>query len=260
MKPTSPRTTRRAAAKSKGGALTIADLGTRVQSARVARVDKARLERARRLLLAYLSTAHSHGLPVKDVVREMVDGQTAWRISMAIRDEIIKAPPPQVRDADCAQGCAFCCILTGGDGGVITASEATRLRQALQPLAGRPDGRDWHPNACPALDPETRSCRAYDARPMICRSFISTDARACEANAEGAAEHGAGLLGNHLDYLLVHSLCRAALKGIAQVPTYSLAQTAALGVAGQDDIAPAKQKSTALDTACQDGVAAAQGI
>jgi len=257
MKPTSPRAARRQAAKSGKGALTLEDFAQRVTKARVAGVDKARVDRARRILTSYLQTAFAHQIPAKDVLAEMASGQATWRLGMAVRDEMMRTPPPVVRDAACAQGCAFCCILNGGEGGVITAFEAAQLHQALLPLAGEPDGRDWHTKACPALDPETRSCRAYDARPMICRSFVSTDAAACEANAEGGKELGAGLLGNHLDYLLVLALCRAALKGITQVQTYSLADTAALGVAGSDDLPSAKQKTTALDTACRDAVTAA---
>ncbi len=259
MKPTSPRAARRQAAKSGKGTLTLEELAQRVAKARVAGVDKARIERARRILTSYLQTAFAHQIPAKDVLSEMASGQAAWRLGMALRDEMMKSPPEVVTNAACADGCAFCCILNGGEGGVITAFEAAQLHAALTPLAGQPDGRAWHPSGCPALDPETRSCRAYDARPMICRSFISTDASACETNAEGGKEMGAGLLGNHLDYLLVLALCRAALKGITQVQTYSLAETAALGVAGSEGFAEARHKSSALETACRDAVAAAAG-
>ncbi|MEL7430892.1 MAG: YkgJ family cysteine cluster protein, partial [Pseudomonadota bacterium] len=133
---------------------------------------------------------------------------------------------------------------------------------ALQPIAGQPDGRDWHPQACPALDPATQTCRAYEARPMICRSFLSMDASACEANANGGTEQGAGLLGSHLDYLAIHVLCRQALKGITQVHSYSMADTAKGAVEGGDESATlraAKQGSAALERACKDGVLAAGG-
>ncbi|WP_375254421.1 YkgJ family cysteine cluster protein, partial [Yoonia sp.] len=122
--------------------------------------------------------------------------------------------------------------------------------------------RDWHKDACPALDPETRSCRAYEARPTICRSFLSMDADACRENAEGGKAQGAGLLGSHLDYLAVHALCRQALRGISQVPSYSLAATAAGAVAGQDlesSLHAARHKPSALDQACKEGTAAAGG-
>ncbi len=257
MKPTSPRAARRQSAKSGKNVLTLEALAQRVTKARVGGADKIRLERAKRILTSYLQTAFAHQIPVKDVVDEMASGKAAWRLGMAIRDEMMKSPPEVVRNAACGDGCAFCCILSGGEGGVITGFEAGQLHAALSPLAGQPDGRAWHKSACPALDPDTRSCRAYEARPMICRSFVSTDAKACEANAQGGKELGAGLLGNHVDYLMVLAVCRATLKGITQVQTYSLAETAALGVAGSGGFEDAKHKSSALETACRDAINAA---
>ena len=262
MKPTSPRAARRLAQKSdKSGAVTVADIAARVAKARVKGATKAQEDRAKRILSSFLQTAQTYGMPVKEVVAEMASGQAAWRLGHAVRDEILKAPPEAVTKAACAQGCAFCCILSGGEGGVITGFEAQQLHNAISPLAGQPDGRAWHPNACPALDPETRSCRAYDARPMICRSFLSMDAAACESNAAGGKEQGAGLLGNHLDYLVIHALCRQALKGITQVHTYSMAATAAAavdGIAVSDGITGARHKPSALERACSDAAKAAQ--
>jgi len=259
MKPTSSRAARRMAAKS-GKAMTIADLAARAEKARPKGLPPALATRAKRILMSYLQMAETHGMPVKDVIAEMVSGQAAWRLGHAVREEIMKAPPEAVKNAACKEGCAFCCILTEGDGGLITQFEAQQLQAALAPLAGKPDGRAWHPQACPALDPNTRGCRAYDARPMVCRSFLSTDAAACERNAAGGEEAGAGLLGSHLDYLAVHALCRAALRGLSTVPTYGLSQVAAATVAGKDQanaMAAAKHGSGQLDTTCRDAVQAA---
>jgi len=262
MKQTSARAARRLAQKGgKSTALTLAELARRVDKAMVKGVDKSVALRGRRILASYLQTAQSYGMPVKEVIAEMASGQAAWRLGSAVRDEILKTPPAAVTNAACQQGCAFCCILSGGEGGVITGFEATQLHEAAAPLAGQAEARDWHPLACPALDPETRNCRAYDARPMICRSFLSVDADACRENAEGGAAQGAGLLGSHLDYLVVHALCRQALKGIAQVPTYSMAATAAQAVAGRSPdqcLADARHKPSVLETACQDAIKAAK--
>lgn len=264
MKPTSSRAARRLAQKdSKSASLSVADLANRVAKAKVKGVDKTLETRGKRILASYLQTAQTYGMPVKEVVAEMASGQAAWRLGHAVRDEIMKTPPDVVRNAACAQGCAFCCILSGGEGGVITGFESEQLHNAVAPLAGQTDGRDWHPDACPALDPETRSCRAYEARPMICRSFLSTDAGACERNAAGSAEKGAGLLGSHLDYLVVHAICRQALKGITQVHTYSMAATAARAVEGtgaSESLTQARHKPSALETACREGAKAAQGV
>ncbi|CUH38916.1 hypothetical protein JSE7799_01635 [Jannaschia seosinensis] len=53
---------------------------------------------------------------------------------------------PMPEGLACAAGCAFCCILPGEDGGTLTA---------------------------------------YEARPMIRRSYVSRDATACKAIADG---------------------------------------------------------------------------
>ncbi|WP_108816477.1 YkgJ family cysteine cluster protein [Loktanella sp. Alg231-35] len=261
MKPTTSRAARRLSKKThKNAPLSIADLAAKVESARLKDIDTSVQTRAKRILSSYLQTAQSYAMPVKDVVAEMASGQAAWRLGHAVRDEIKKAPSDVVHKAACAEGCAFCCILSGGEGGLITAFEATQLHDALEPHHSKPDGRDWHPEACPALDPETRKCRAYDARPMICRSFISMNAEACEKNAAGGKEQGAGLLGSHLDYLVIHALCRQALKGITMVHSYSMAATAAGAVGGDtatDTLAKSRHKPNALDIACRDGAAAA---
>lgn len=97
---------------------------------------------------------------------------------------------------------------------------------------------------------------------MICRSFLSTDASACERNADGGEETGAGLLGNHLDYLAIHALCRAALKGITMVQSYSMADIAARTVEGADQattLAAGKHAPKALDQTVQDAMKAAGG-
>ncbi|WP_375691663.1 YkgJ family cysteine cluster protein [Pseudooceanicola sp. LIPI14-2-Ac024] len=185
------------------------------------------------MLLAYLDTAIRQGMPAAQVIADMATGRAALRLADVARDTLLQAPPPVVTEAACARGCAFCCILAGGDGGTVTEVEARRLHAALEPLAGTPDGRGWHPSACPALDPDTRACRAYDARPTICRSFVSTDAEACRTNAEGGEAAGAGVLGSHIDYLAVQALVREVLQGIARVPTFALARVAAGAVEGE---------------------------
>ena len=261
MKSTSPRAARRLSKKATSGApLTLAALSDRVARAKVKTLSPNALGRAKRILQSYLQTAQAHGMPVKDVIAEMQSGAAAQRLGDAVRQEILKSPPDAVRNAACADGCAFCCILTGGDGGLITHTEAARLHAAILTLKGEPDGRAWHKNACPALDPKTLSCRAYDARPTICRSFLSTDAEACRENAEGGTEGGAGLLGSHIDYLAVHALCRQTLKGVAQVNSYSLAAVAAGAVDGQnaqEALAAARHKPGVLDDTCRDATKAA---
>ncbi|MFT7146247.1 MAG: hypothetical protein ACJASZ_001124 [Yoonia sp.] len=261
MKPTSPRAARRLSKKAAaGGTPTLAILDERITRAKLKGLPSALEDRAKRILRSYLQTGRTYGMSVTEVIAQMRNGEASRRLGAAVRDEILKTPPAAVRNAACGDGCAFCCILSGGEGGLITQVEAATLHKALAPLQGQPDGRAWHKNACPALDPNTQSCRAYEARPVICRSFLSTDAEACRQNAEGATEQGAGLLGSHIDYLAVHALCRQVLKGISQVHSYSLAAIAAGAVAGDDtetSLKNARHKPSALDIAGRDGANAA---
>lgn len=250
--PASARAARRRGARAAAGApLDLAGLRGRVGAARLPG-DPARAERARRLLLAWLDTAAARGLPLREAVAAMADGTAARQLGEATRAAILQAPPPAVARAACASGCAFCCILDGPDGGTITEEEARRLHRALAPLAGRPDGRAWHPRACPALDPETRTCRAYGARPSLCRSFFSEDAEACRRNAEGGAAAGAGLLGSHLDHLDVAALARSALDGVAVARSHALVRLAAAAVEGLDEeaaLSASRQTPRRLDEA-----------
>ncbi|MEL6550841.1 MAG: YkgJ family cysteine cluster protein [Pseudomonadota bacterium] len=179
--------------------------------------------RARAQLEAYITAQQ---LDEKALETELHSGVAATRIG-----QIGLATTAEPDGLACAAGCAFCCILQGEDGGVITGAEAKALHAALAPLQGHPDGRDWHPKACPSLDPETRTCRAYAARPMICRSYVSRDATACEEIAEGRAAEGTGTRAAYGTYLTVHALARAAL-GPGRAPTYALRKVAEAAVEG----------------------------
>lgn len=260
MKPASPRAARRLAKRAAQDTLSLDTLARRLDKARIKAVSPAFEARAKRLLASYLQTAATHGIPLRQVLRDLASGGAAARLADAVRNEIMKAPPEVVTNAACKTGCAFCCILTEENGGVITRAEAEEVHSALTAHAGTADGRSWHPKGCAALDPATRACRIYDSRPMICRSFISTNATACEENANGGTAGGAGLIGSHLDYLAIQALCRSILKGTAPVPTYSLARIAAEAVAGTDlalALKSAKHPPQTLDHAIMDAAKAA---
>ncbi|KIT18023.1 YkgJ family cysteine cluster protein [Jannaschia aquimarina] len=192
-------------------------------------------QRARAGLLAWLDAQPDR--PVADLTRDLSRGLAALAIGRTMLAQI-----PMPPGLACASGCAFCCILTGADGGTITAHEARALHEALADRSG-PDGDAWHPKACPALDPETRTCRAYEARPMICRSYVSPDASACQEIAQGRAAPGPLTHPAQLAYLTAHALVRAALGGGA--PTYSLRATAA--ARDEDALAAARHVPKALD-------------
>jgi len=218
-------------------------LRARIKAARVATTpDEA--ARARRGLVAFVEAMQGQGKPQAAIVDALASGAAAQAIGR------VGAQALDPRGLACAAGCAFCCILRGQDGGTITEAEALEVHAALAPLAGQPDGRDWHPHACPALDPATRLCRAYDARPMICRTYVSTDVAACEKVAEGQAAPGPGTLGPYHTYLAALGLSRAALKGTRRVASHALARVAAAAVDGQDAqtaLADARHKPTELE-------------
>lgn len=181
---------------------------------------------------AVLDSAAAQGQPASAVTEYLATGAAAFRAGAFDHETQAKREDGPLAGAACRSGCAFCCVLAGEDGGLITEYEAQALHTALAPLAGQPDGRLWHPRACSALDPDTRMCRAYDVRPLICRAYFSTNASACEANMEGEERDGAAVLRAYPFYLSIHALARA-LVGIAKVPTYSLAQVAAAAVEGK---------------------------
>lgn len=197
-------------------------------------------DRAKRGLIAYLQAQPDTARATKD----LSDGTAATGIGRVA----LSGLSPQ--GLACADGCAFCCILSGADGGTITEAEAVGLHTALASLAGQPDGRAWHPKACPSLDPETRSCRAYEARPMICRSYVSTDVVACKSVSDGQAVPGPGTLGPYHTYLAAIGLSRATLKGVKRVSTYALAEVAAAAIEGgslDDALARARHKPAELE-------------
>ena len=232
--PRAPKISPRAPSRKPGLPTDLATLRARIAAATLPALPAQRTERARRVLSAWLDSAGADGQDVDTVLRALSSGAAACQIGDALRAQTLENPPEVVRNAACASGCAFCCILTGPDGGTITGAEARALHTALAPFAGQPDGRAWHPKACPALDPETRTCRSYAARPTICRSYLSTDAEACRTNSEGGSVQGGGVLGSHLDYLAVHAMVRAALAGAVKVHSYALRDVAVAAVTGQD--------------------------
>jgi hypothetical protein len=200
--------------------------------------------RARAGLMAFVESMRDSGKQTDTTVEALATGAAAEAIGGMGLDAL------SVSGLACAEGCAFCCILRGDDGGTITETEARRLHAALAPFAGQPDGRTWHPEACAALDPETRTCRAYGARPVICRSYVSSDAAACEQVSQGAAADGPGTLGPYHGYLAALGLSRAALKGARRLSTYSLARLTAAAVAGglvEDALHDARHRPSDLD-------------
>ncbi|PWJ22400.1 YkgJ family cysteine cluster protein [Jannaschia seohaensis] len=234
--PRSARAARRAARPS-GVPTDRPTLRAALAAARLSGHPPAVTDQARGLLLAWFDASPE---PFDALLRQLSDGTAASRIGEAL---LARSPAPE--GLACASGCAFCCILSGEDGGTITRADAARLHAALP--AGE-DAEPWHPDACPALDPATRLCRAYEARPLICRTYVSRDVSACEAIAGGDARPGTGTLPAQVISITAHALVRAALGRGA--PTYSLRKVAAGARAGRDladTLSEARQSPRDLD-------------
>ena len=184
------------------------------------------MARAKRGIEAYMQAMALDGTPMTNIIEKLVDGTVAQGIGQ------IGLSALNPSGLACVKGCAFCCILNGEDGGTITEIEAVEMYKALSKLQDGPDGRNWASKACPSLDPETLECRAYEARPVICRSYISTSVTACETLSKGEAATGPGTLPPYHTYLAAHGISRAALKGTKRVSTYSLFELASQAIDG----------------------------
>ncbi len=110
--------------------------------------------------------------------------------------------------SECVAGCAYCCEqlvpTTPGEAQVLTAALEALPRKERRDIykRGRKNARKVaekvapHPSGeqptryilaripCMFLDPDSRTCRVYEARPLPCRSFYSpsrADCRQCHA-------------------------------------------------------------------------------
>ena len=202
-------------------------------SSLLSRIDKARVistqeiaSRAKRGIQAYIKAMIHEGKKFDELSVHLADGTAALTIG---RIGLSATNPTGLA---CSRGCSFCCILTGDDGGTISEKEAKSLYFALIPFAKQPDGRSWHPKACPSLNPKTLECRAYGARPMICRSYISTNVEACKKISDGKTADGPGTLAPYHTYLASLGISRLVLKGLKRVATYSMFRLASEAVSG----------------------------
>lgn len=222
---------RRLARAGKAPVSDLAGLAARLPSA-AAGIRSAEAARGARVVEAVIETAAARGQGLAEAAADLGSGAAAFRAGAIDHQAQTERPDGPLARADCRSGCAFCCVLSGEDGGLITAQEAEALHLALTPFRGAPDGRAWHPRACPALDPDTLGCRAYAVRPLICRAYFSTDVEDCRRALKGEEGAGTAVLGSYPLYLAIHAIARA-LIGVAKAPTFSLARVAAAALEGK---------------------------
>jgi hypothetical protein len=78
-----------------------------------------------------------------------------------LRIEDLESVYATIPPMPCKAGCGKCC------GPVMaTELEAQRVEAAIVGLPRSSDALD-----CPAMDPQTKACRAYAVRPMLCRLY-----------------------------------------------------------------------------------------
>lgn len=107
-------------------------------------------------------------LDLTAALEALADGTIAQRLTL----EGFTAAIPS--DAACTAGCFFCCVFVDR----ASAAEA-EIRAVHRAIAGLPSP-EFHPDACPALDPETKACRAYEVRPLMSRDVTAPRVEPCE--------------------------------------------------------------------------------
>ncbi len=174
----------------------------------------------------------------------------------------------------CAAGCSFCCHNYEVH---ISPLEAFRLAAHIRSGVGRDIREDVLERAttiagvkdkeeaeadglprrrlfpCPVLDRETGLCRAYDARPLVCRGHNSIDRPACEQRFDNDLENSAMIYGS----LHQRAGAQAVLSGVRLALTdagapdrvLDLARSLALLLAGDDEIEEAIEDMSRLDPA-----------
>jgi Fe-S-cluster containining protein len=128
----------------------------------------------------------------------MRDGELVAIVDAAVAEAVRRGGAWIVCRPGCAECCMGPCEITQLDALRLRrgfeelrkqdVARAARVRERAQSYAGGDD------EACPALDPETRTCDLYASRPLTCRMFGpaircgSGDIGACELCFDGAKE------------------------------------------------------------------------
>lgn len=190
------------------------------------------LEKVKTALAGQLDRARDEGRPLKEHVAAARDGTHALEVATTELDRQDEAGIAGALGGApaCRMGCAFCCVLRTGpedSGLLVTEAEARRAGAALAKLQGQPDGRSWIAQACPALDPESRACRIYETRPVMCRSVYNTDAQPCADLVRSGGARGYTLNSDAADiHYLAHAIGVTTVGEGATGTVYSFARFA----------------------------------
>ncbi len=111
-------------------------------------------------------------------------------------------PDHKMKEVDCCAGCAWCCHEPLQVSILDAVSVAQQIRQtervaeilatlksyneSLAPLGNSRESLKQSFDPCPFLGPQNR-CTVYEARPVICRAFHSTQVDTCESIVKNAS-------------------------------------------------------------------------
>jgi Fe-S-cluster containining protein len=140
------------------------------------RIDHAELAE----LIAMMASRRAHEAlclaagcdSLDDAVARLTDGTIAYRMTL----ENFDSTTPD--DAACGAGCFFCCVVV--DRITVTEAEIAAVHAHLDGAAPA----TFHPQACPALDDDTRACRAHPVRPLMCRDVHARSVDPCRRSFE----------------------------------------------------------------------------
>src|SRR5690554_796631 len=102
--PRSPRISSRSASRKPGLPTDASALQACIINASLPGLPGPRVERARRVLLAWLASAVARGQDTDTLLRALASGLVARQIGDALRARMLENPPEVVRNAACASG------------------------------------------------------------------------------------------------------------------------------------------------------------
>jgi len=124
-----------------------------------------------------------------------------YKVIDELNNEFLSLASKEGKPSACKMGCSYCCHQTV----LATPYELFFLAQfvknkfsgqQLDTIVQRASAkasvtsklplekRLRHKQPCPLLHPEQGFCRAYQARPMACRIYLSSDVKSCQADLE----------------------------------------------------------------------------
>ena len=204
-----------------------------------------------------------------DVMKLAGDCHQAFQEGADEQGEMLQSMDGKLLPIACRAGCAHCCsiyvtlsvselILIRGY--IRTLPEqvkkdiAAKVVAAVPRVAGKGSGeRARNRVRCPLLDRNGR-CLVYDARPLACRAYVSSDSRLCKRSEDNPDEEVAighsRELSNGRNRMLLQLLKYERDKGLP-FGTYELIQSLDIVLGMRGDLTPILNGERVLDSALE---------